>query len=184
MEQIVVRGCTVWCDWGRALEIGAETCADAYRDILFEDCDVIHGSNIQLDLQLGDRARVRDVTFRNIRCEYSRYALPEAYQRDMAAPYAPPAGPYLPRLLVSQIYDGPWSDDHLLGSAQDVRFENIQVLADPGLPMPRSELLGADEDHRNRGFVLDGLYCNGRRLTDLEEANVFCNAYTDGVTLR
>ncbi len=184
MEEITVRGCTVWCDWGRALEIGAETCADEYRDILFEDCDVLHGSNIQLDLQIGDRARVRDVVFRNIRCEYSRFALPEVYQKDMAAPYTPPAGPYLPRLLVSQIYDGPWSDDHLLGSAQDVRFEDIQVLADPGLPTPRSEFMGADETHCNRGFVIDGLYVNGVRQTRLEQANVVCNDYTYDTVLR
>ena len=44
LHHIIVSGCTVWCDWGSALEVGAETCADEYYDIVWENCDVIHAS--------------------------------------------------------------------------------------------------------------------------------------------
>ena len=102
-----MRGCTVWCDWGRALEIGAETCADEYRNILFENCDIIRCAHYYLDIQNGDRAWVHDVVFRDIRCEYSRYALPPVYQHDMNAPYPVPKEPYVPALIASPIYNGP-----------------------------------------------------------------------------
>ena len=53
--------CVLWCDWGRPLEIGAETCADEYYGIVFEDCDIIHGDCILMDIQNGDRASVHGV---------------------------------------------------------------------------------------------------------------------------
>ena len=67
VRNIVARRCVVWNDWGRGLEIGAETQADEMSNILFEDCDIIHYVHRALDIQHGDRALVRDVRFENIR---------------------------------------------------------------------------------------------------------------------
>jgi hypothetical protein len=61
--------CTLWCDWGRAIEIGAETCAPEIAEVSFEDCDIVRTTHIAMDIQHGDRAAVRDIRFQNIRVE-------------------------------------------------------------------------------------------------------------------
>ena len=137
VHHVTVTGCTVWCDWARCLEVGEETCADEYYDILWEDCDLIHGSFIFLEIRDGDRAWVHDMLVRNIRCECSPYDLPPVFQSDMNAPYPGFGKSYQPELIVSHIQDGPWSNDHILGKVTDVRFENIFVSCPADAPMPR-----------------------------------------------
>ncbi len=68
-RHVRVRKCVIWNDWGRALEIGAETRAEEISDVLFEDCDIIHLTNDVLDCQNVDYADVHDVTWRNIRIQ-------------------------------------------------------------------------------------------------------------------
>ncbi len=68
-ENILVQGCVVWCDWGRALEFGAETNADEYRNIIMRDCDVIHGSAVMIDLQTHNRAEIHHCLYEDIRAE-------------------------------------------------------------------------------------------------------------------
>lgn len=163
-HHIMVTGCTIWCDWGRGLEIGAETCADEYHDILWENCDLIHGAHIHIDLQNGDRAWVHDMLVKNIRCEYSHYDLLPVFQEDMSAPYPGYGKFWQPDLIASPVYDGPWSDDHLLGRASDVRFEDIQILSDADAPVPPCRFSGADSAHCNSGIVIENVSQNGVRL--------------------
>lgn len=61
LEDILVTDCVIWNDWGRALEIGAETCADLIRDITFRNCDIIRVNYVALDIQHGDRTLVTNV---------------------------------------------------------------------------------------------------------------------------
>ena len=37
VENVLVTNCVTWCDWGRNLEIGLETCAREFRNIRFVD---------------------------------------------------------------------------------------------------------------------------------------------------
>ncbi|MCL2813884.1 MAG: hypothetical protein FWD23_04730, partial [Oscillospiraceae bacterium] len=188
MENILVQNCVVWCDWGQALEIGAETCADEYKNIIFEDCDIIHASGSCMDIQNGDRAHVHDLTFRNIRCEFSKYHLPGVYQHDMSAPYSGARGESQPALFLARSYCGVWSDNNLLGRISDITLKDIYVLADEGIPMPRSYIEGAQEkynttEHNTVNVKFDGIYYNGKRLTTLEEANVHIAETTENIKI-
>ena len=69
-KDLTFRKNVVWCDWGRAMELGAETRAPEFANILFEDSDIIRSTHIALDIQHGDRATIRDITFDNIRVEF------------------------------------------------------------------------------------------------------------------
>ena len=182
VENILVRNCVTWCDWGRNLEIGAETCADEYRNILFEDCDCIHGAHILLDIQNGDRANVHDLTFDNIRCEYSRYQTEPVYQSTEEMEYAPDTSkPWIPLLMKAHLYRGMWSKDMLFGTNRNITFRNIQILADEGLEMPRSEFSGADETHRTTDIRIENLTFNGAPVKNLEDARISLGAFTDRV---
>ena len=179
VEQIFVENCTIWCDWGRALEIGAETCADEYRNILFRDCDIIHGDCILMDLQNGDRASVHHVIFEDIRCEYTRRQLRPVYQSDMSAPYCPGKELFVPVLFKAHLYCGLWSDDNLYGENHTILLDNISVNAEDGVNIPEIVLQGVNAAHRTYDITVRNLTFNGRRLFAEEiplEVNAFAEA--------
>jgi len=59
----------LWCDWGRALEVGAETSAPEIADVTFRDIDIIRSEHIAMDVQHSDRALIHDIHFEDIRVE-------------------------------------------------------------------------------------------------------------------
>lgn len=171
MEHILVENCVTWCDWGRNLEIGAETNAPAFHDIVFRNCDCIHGSTIFCDIQHHNRAEIFDVTFEDIRCEYTKHQLPDTYQHDMTAPFVPVSPTRHPILLAAPIYQmGLFSRDGLNGCIHDITFRNIQILTDGDIPKPVVMLAGLDAEHTVRHVTVEGVYRDGERLEreDLE----------------
>ena len=166
MEHILVENCVTWCDWGRNLEIGAETNAPAFHDILFRNCDCIHGSTIFCDIQHHNRADIYDVTFEDIRCEYTKHQLPDTYQHDMNAPFTPATPTRHPCLLAAPMFHmGLFSKDGLNGCIHDITFRNIQMLTDSdGLPRPAVWFAGLDGEHAVKGVTVDGVFRDGKRL--------------------
>ncbi|MGN0803258.1 MAG: glycosyl hydrolase family 28 protein [Candidatus Faecivicinus sp.] len=164
LHHIAVTGCTVWCDWGSALELGAETCADEYHDILWENCDVIHGTHVMMRTHNSDRAHIHNMVFKNIRCEYSEHDLAAVYQSDMNAPYDAFRRHGVPHLIDSPVYDGPFSNDHILGRTSDVHYQDIAVCGPKGMAVPECTFGGQDAEHCNHNIVLENIALNGRRL--------------------
>ena len=165
MEHILVENCVTWCDWGRNLELGAETNAPAFHDIVFRNCDCIHGSTIFCDIQHHNRAEIFDVTFEDIRCEYTKHQLPDTYQHDMTAPFTPAIPTRHPILLAAPIYQmGLFSRDGLNGSIHHITFRNIQILTDGDIPKPTVLFAGLDSEHTVHHVTLDGVYRDGVRM--------------------
>ena len=79
-KNVRVRNCTLWNDWGKCLEIGAETRAEEICDVVFEDCNIIHVHGPVLDCFNVDYADVHDVTYRNINVEYDEVIPQGIYQ--------------------------------------------------------------------------------------------------------
>jgi polygalacturonase len=184
VENILVENCVLWCDWGRALEIGAETCADEYRNIVFRNCDIIHASTKAMDIQNGDRANVHMVLFEDIRVEYSKYAMPEVYQESDDMEYVWDGKPNIPWLFYAHLYCGLWSDDNLLGSNSNIRLKNIQVFMDEGLERPKIGLYGANAEHMTTNIVIEDLYINGVKVESFEDANIHINEFVKDVVVR
>ena len=184
-EDILVEDCVIWCDWGRALEIGAETCAPEYRGIVFRDCDVIHGAHVDLDLQHHNHALLHDILFDDIRIEYSRYQQPSVYQHDMTAPYDPPAEfePPVP-FGIFICGSGAFCEDYRNGCVRDVTFRRIQLLTEPGVPDPIPTFCGLDEAHDVRGVVIEDLTVNGKKIRTLAEAHVRANEFVRDLQIR
>lgn len=63
----------LWCDWGKTCEIGLETAAPEYKNIVFRDCDLLRAGNTACDIQNGDNADVHDISFEDIRIELERF---------------------------------------------------------------------------------------------------------------
>ena len=185
-ENITVENCVVWCDWGRALEIGAETCAPEYRNIVFHDCDVIHGSAVNLDIQHHNHALIHDILFSDIRIEYTKHQLGEVYQRDMTAPYPNPQPPSIPTPMGIYILGlGMFnSADYRNGSVRDVAFRKISMMVDEGVPQPVPEIRGLDAEHVVEHIVFSDITLNGKKLETMEEALVRANEWTGDIVMR
>ena len=165
VEHILVEGCVTWCDWGRNLELGAETNAPAYRDIRFRNCDCIHGSTIFCDIQHHNRAEIYDVTFENIRCEFTKHQLSDTYQSDMTVPFVPTTPTRHPMLLAAPIFcSGLFAEDGLNGCIHDITFRHIYMLTDGDIPKPTVWFAGLDEEHTVKEVTVDGVFRDGERM--------------------
>jgi hypothetical protein len=173
--------CTIWCDWGRAMEIGAETCAPEIADVLFEDCDIVRTTHIAMDIQHGDRAAVHDIRFENIRVEMDDRNLEPRMQNEKDERYDAAPGNYLPLLLVAEIRGNSYSKDAQRGTIAKVLFRNIAVTAPH---MPDSYLSGFDAEHGITGVTIEGLSLNGKAVTDAAAAKLSIRKHVSEVQVK
>lgn len=180
-RNIRVRRCVVWCDWGRPLEIGAETVSEEIADIAFEDCDLIHVPLMAMSIQNCDRAVCRNIVYRDIRVELDdKPRRPVALRRPDQPHEIPRSDGYLPGLIKLANRAGYVTYDSERGRIEDIRFENIDVTAPS---MPRSSLIGFDRDHMVRRVSIENLRLNGQRVTDLDNGGFEMNEFVDDVDI-
>jgi hypothetical protein len=184
LKNYLIENCVIWCDWGRALEIGAETVADEYCNFLYRDCDIIHAGDIALDIKNGDRADVHDIHYENIRVEYSRHTRASVYQQTDDMKYNPPDTPFMAHLLFAQIYCGMWTQDYIYGHTHNITYKNIYVIADKDLPMPTSHFSGGTDNNLTENINISGLYFNGTEITEIEKANIKTGNFAKDIILR
>jgi hypothetical protein len=181
VRDIQVRRCVVWCDWGRALEIGAETVATEISDLLFEDCDVIHTTHIALDVQNMDRGLCKNIVFRNIRVELDDDLTRPIYQERKDEVYqVAPDDRYVPDLVVLEVIAGMWSSDSIRGQIQDIQFQDIDVTAHR---TPATHIRGFDAEHLVQRISFERVRINGREVATLEEGGVSQNEFVHNVTI-
>lgn len=185
-ENLLVENCVVWCDWGRALEIGAETNAPEYRNLIFHNCDVIHGSWLQLDIQHHNDADIHDVLFDDIRCEYTRAQLPMKFQNVWEESYEQAKPMFAqPGLLGAFFFDmGLFGAPHAQERIHRITFRSIQVLSDEEVPMPSCEFTGLNSTNRVEDILLENITRNGRPLKTPEELALHKNEFTENIIIR
>ncbi len=171
MERYLIRNNVVWCDWGGALEIGAETVADHYRDIVFENCDIIRTDQGALRVHSGDRADISNLLYRDIRVEYGKHDQPAQYQESDDMPYSPPEKIAHDGVIKIWMYAGRWSPDGIPGHVHGVRYERIRVFADPEVPEPAVMISGADEEHTAEDITIKDYTVNGKGRLRLEKGD-------------
>ena len=160
----VIEKCTVWNDWGKSLEIGAETKAEEIFDITFRDCDVIHVTGKVLDCMNVDYADVHDVTFENIRIECDEVIPKPLIQRADAERYVNTDPDYMPdTVCVEVVYHHEYSaGSDRRGKNRDMVFKNLHLY---GPHAPSAKFVGHDESHKTENILLSDLYWNGKRVT-------------------
>ena len=158
-SDVLVERCTIWNDWGKALEIGAETRAREIRDVVFRDCDVIRTSGAALDIDNVDYADVHDVTWDDIRVEYDPV----------------PTGPLLLSLRVVQ-HPEYSAGGTRRGKIRDILFRNIRVT---GSEMPVSGLRGHSADAAVRNVRIENLTFNGKKIGSVREMNLSVQDFAD-----
>lgn len=181
-KNVLVRDCVLWNDWGRALEIGAETRAEEICNITFEDCDVIHVTHAVLDCQNVDYADVHHITWRNINVEYDEVIPAPVSQRKDGQIYSNPNKDYAPYLMNAdvQFHHEYSKGGKRRGKNHDLTFENIHLL---GRQMPKLRFQGFDEEHQVRDIRIRNLYWNGKLVTELDEEHFVLGDFTENILL-
>lgn len=170
VKNVRFRRCVVWCDWGRALEIGAETCAPEISNIVFQDCDIVRTTHIAMDIQHGDRAAVRDIRFENIRVEIDDWNPPPRMQGSREEKYqADRESRYCPTLLEIVIRPNSYSQDAQRGTVKNVIFKDIAVAS---AQLPPSFFRGFDAEHGVDGVIIDNLQFNRQPVRSATEARL------------
>jgi len=180
-DNIRISRCVVWCDWGSALEFGAETYADSFTNITFRDIDIIRPSAVAMRIQNCDRADIHNILYEDIRVEYDPNGeLLPLYQTSDDMVYENKQPGFLPTLMHTCINPTIYTHDENRGKIHDICYRNISVTAPS---MPPSNFDGFDADHQTCGVRIENLTFNGKPVTNLEDANVTIGSYASDVTI-
>jgi hypothetical protein len=170
VRNIRISSLVLWCDWGRALEIGAETSAPEITDVIRRDIDVIRTTHIAMDIQHGDRAAVHGIRYEDIRVDMDESNLRPVMQWERGERYSPDPQPaYVPNLFVIVIQKNRYSNDAERGRVWDVVFKDISVA---GKTLPASSFTGLDAEHDVRGVTIENLRFNGRPVVTVPDARL------------
>jgi hypothetical protein len=176
IEDVVFRNCVVWNDWGRALELGAETQGNTWKDITFENIDVIHYVHRALDIQHCDRAEISNVRFENIRVED---AITEGAGIEDPK-YDPGNASEVGWLIELVIYKIMYSRDQEPGRIKGVYFKDIAVNSED---FPPSYFRGFDEMHLVEDVTIENLTLHGKHITSAGEGHFTLNPFVRNLKL-
>ena len=167
-------------DWGKCLEIGAETRAVDISDIVFRDCHVIHATGSVLDVLNVDYAVIHDVLYENIDVEYDDVMEEPLIQKRDNEIYVNRNPEYTPNLLDCWItYIHEYSAvGKGRGITRDISFKNIRLTGKHGVNV-RFE--GYDEQHLCSNITVENIYWNGTKVEVLPKDCFTINQYCENI---
>ena len=176
-KRVRVRNCVLWNDWGKCLEIGAETRAEEICDVIFEDCYVIHLMGRAMDCMNVDYANVHDITWRNISVELDTPMYSPQIQRRDEQTYDFTQNAHIPILLGADVvYHDEYSAKGIRrGKNSGLSFEDIRVFDAQKLKFSFS---GYDEAHMTSDVTVKNVFINGQPMTEKDyelKQNDFCH---------
>lgn len=179
-RDVLVERCTVWNDWGKCLEIGAETRAEEITDITFRDCDIIHVQGIALDCLNVDYADVHDVLFENIDVDMDEQILRDVIQKSDGEVYENPDPEFRPPVICVEVrYHHEYSAGGARrGKNRDITFQNITLRS---RKRPLLRFGGYSAEYKTENILIRGLTCNGVPVRALEECECVMNEFAENI---
>ena len=182
IENIHVENCVMWCGWGMNCEIGVETDAPEYRNISFKGCDLIRSAANAIDIQNGRDGLIHDIIFEDINVELQDDCMCPMMQVSEDQVYAPSVKTSLPRVISIDNRSYPLREKTAdsvvrsacseIGRVCDITYKNINVYMPENIRKPEIKMISCDESKPYENIVIDGLYVNGERQTDLSRFNL------------
>ena len=188
IQNILTENCTLWCDWGKALEVGAETCAPYISSVTFRNCDIIHGSVIMLDIQQGDGADIDNVVFEDIRIEYSGGEMKPAIESNKCKEYPHIGVLHIPIPFSVKSGLTMWSIDDHCGDMKNVYFKNINILADEKIEFSNCNIKPNDKSNMISDVYFENIMLNSKKFDfdklGLEISELVNNIFFDGIKIK
>ena len=154
MKNVRVRRCTFLNGHpGNVMEIGYELSAGRVGDIVFEDIDVIngHGDGAIFSIHNGDRARVENVLWENIRIDH-----------------------YWDKLVDLRVLHSRYNRDAERGSVRGIRFKNIRVVHAPfNAGCSLSIIGGLSARHPVRDVVFEDFFLNDKKIGSADDFELY-----------
>ncbi|MBE6705324.1 MAG: hypothetical protein E7583_08685 [Ruminococcaceae bacterium] len=180
-KNAVVENCVLWNDWGKCLEIGAETKAEEIYNIEFRNCNIIHVTGPVLDCMNVDWADVHDISYHDINVEYDETILQPVIQTSDSHKYVNPDRDYSPALCSSNVirhfeYS---KGSTRLGRNRRITFENVNIF---GRQTPKLIFKGFDAEHMCTEITVRNIFQNGKKL-EMKDFYTEINEFTENVII-
>lgn len=166
IDNIKVDSCVLWNDWGRALEIGANTVIDTIKNISFANCHIPHFTSVAMDIQNCDRGTVKDIRFKNISIEGQ---ISDSLTLGTLPIFTKAWG----KIIVLGIYGSYYSSDTVRGQINHIYFDNIKLSSVNPTGIYHAEYdstLIKTDDHN---FIRDNIYFGNIRANSMNHMNVY-----------
>ncbi len=164
VENILFEGCVLWNDFAKPIEVGVELRANEVKNVTFQDIDIIHSATGYpvMGIHHGDRAKVSDIRFEDIRIE--------------DAPAA--------QLFDLRIVDSVWNQDDLKGNMKNILFKNISIYEKEPMPgiLSNSRIQGFDEQADIDMVTIDNVRIGGKAVASPEELHLDIYNHVKNVT--
>ena len=164
LENVICRDSVLWNDFARPIEVGVEVRAEYARNLVFHNIDVIHtltGYPV-MGIHHGDRAKIRNVEFSDIRIE--------------DAPGA--------QLFDIRITNSVWNKDETMGDIDGLLIRDIFLNGEQSILPARSRLQGYSSENSIRNVTLENLCFHGKYATTLEECHVNVMDFVENVQVK
>ena len=201
---MLFENCVLWCDWGKACEIGLETMCCEYKNITFRNCDVIRGAAVACDIANGDCAEVHDIIFENIRLELESFYTAEVYQHTDEQVYTAQDQVKISEFLniknrrfrdqaiyqgfVKEMQLGLSKDDKNYASVHDIMVKDITIYADEkiismcGDKCARMAISNYVDTAYFANVYVENVVLNGKNLTK-DEMGIALNGVEDTILI-
>lgn len=180
-KNVLVTNCVIWNDWGKCLEIGAETRAEEICDVVFEKCNIIHVTGSALDCMNVDYADVHDIIYRDISVEYDEEIPTPLIQTSDSHKYESANPDFAPDVIrVEVMFHHEYSAGGTRrGRNRDLTFENIRLY---GRQKPSFSFMGHSKEANVSDVTVKDFYYNGKKLCD-GEYTISANEYCENITI-
>lgn len=180
-KNVVVKNCVIWNDWGKSLEIGAETRAEEICNVTFQDCNLIHIMGPALDCLNVDYADVHDVVYKNITVEYDDIILEPTLQKNDLHRYDNDNLDYTPEVIrVEVVFHHEYSAGGTRrGKNRNIKFEDIYMY---GSHKPKFYFRGYDIESGVSNIEVKNFYLNDKALK-IGEYEIFTNDFCENVQI-
>ncbi len=181
-KNALIENCVIWNDWGKALEIGAETRAEEICNVTFRKCDIIHLTSNALDCMNVDYADIHDITFSDINIEADEIIPKSLIQKNDTEVYHNTDLSHMPwTIAVNVLFHHEYSaGGNRRGRNRNILFRNINLSGDK---LPKMQFFGYDDTHKTENVLISNLSLNGEAITELPKSNWDIGEFTENIRL-